>query len=58
MSLIRVDGDSTEPTLLSGDLILVDHGRNYLDPHGGLYAISIDHSLMIKRVQLSTRREV
>jgi phage repressor protein C with HTH and peptisase S24 domain len=52
MSLIRVSGDSMYPTLLSGDLILVDHGRNYVDPHGGLYAISMDHSIMIKRIQI------
>ncbi len=52
MSLIRIAGDSMEPTLLSGDLVLVDHGRNYVDPYGGLYAIALDHSIMIKRIQL------
>ena len=52
MSLIRVSGDSMEPTLQSGDLALVDHGRNYFDPQGGIYAISIDHSIMIKRLQV------
>ncbi len=52
MSLIRIAGDSMEPTLLSGDLVLVDHGRNYVDPYGGLYAIAFDHSIMIKRIQL------
>jgi phage repressor protein C with HTH and peptisase S24 domain len=52
MSLVRVSGDSMEPTLLSGDLILVDHGRNFVDAHGGLYAVSMDHSIMIKRVQV------
>jgi len=52
MSLIRVSGDSMEPTLQSGDLALVDHGRNYVDPQGGIYAISIDHTIMIKRIQV------
>lgn len=52
MSLIRVSGDSMEPTLFSGDLILVDHGRNYIDAHGGIYAISMDHTIMIKRMQM------
>lgn len=51
MSLIRVIGDSMEPTLLSGDIVLVDHSRNYVDPNGGIYAISLDHDLMIKRIQ-------
>ena len=52
MSLIRVSGDSMEPTLQSGDLALVDHGRNYVDPHGGIYAISMNQTIMIKRIQV------
>jgi len=52
MSLIRVSGDSMEPTLFSGDLVLVDHGRNYIDPQGGIYAVAIDHQIMIKRIQI------
>lgn len=52
MSLIRVSGDSMEPTLQSGDLALVDHGKNYVDPQGGVYAISIDQAIMIKRIQV------
>jgi phage repressor protein C with HTH and peptisase S24 domain len=51
MSLIKIDGDSMEPTLLSGDLVLVDHNRNAIAPQGGIYAIAIDHEIMIKRVQ-------
>lgn len=51
MSIIRVSGDSMEPTLLSGDLVLVDHGRNYMDPQGGIYALAIDNQIMIKRLQ-------
>lgn len=51
MSLIKVVGDSMEPTLLSGDLVLVDHGRTRVDPQGGIYAIAIDHEIMIKRIQ-------
>lgn len=52
MSLIRVSGDSMEPTLISGDLVLIDHNRQHLDPQGGVYAISMDHTIMIKRLQL------
>jgi phage repressor protein C with HTH and peptisase S24 domain len=51
MSLIRVDGDSMDPILLSGDLVLVDHGRNSISSRGGIYAIVIDDEIMIKRVQ-------
>jgi phage repressor protein C with HTH and peptisase S24 domain len=51
MVLIKVSGDSMEPTLLNGDLVLVDRGRDYLDPQGGVYAIALDDVIMIKRVQ-------
>lgn len=52
MSLIRVTGDSMEPTLLSGDLVLVDHGRNYIDGNGGIYALVKDNYIIIKRIQV------
>ncbi len=52
MSLVRVSGDSMEPTLKSGDIVLVDHNRNYIDPQGGIYAVSIDDGIIIKRVQV------
>lgn len=52
MSLIRVEGDSMEPTLLCGDIVLVDGNRNFIDLHGGIYAIFVNDSIMIKRVQI------
>jgi len=52
MSLIRVSGDSMEPVLYSGDIVLVDHNRNYIDPQGGIYAIAMDDQIMIKRLQV------
>ena len=51
MSLIRVRGDSMEPTLFSGDTVLIDHGKNYIEPEGGLYAMAVDGLIMIKRLQ-------
>lgn len=51
MVLVKVSGDSMEPTLLNGDLVLVDRGRNYLEPQGGVYAVALDEVIMIKRVQ-------
>lgn len=52
MALIRVRGDSMDPTLLSGDLVLVDRSRISVDPQGGIYAIAIDGQIMLKRIQL------
>ena len=51
MALIKISGDSMVPTLLPGDLVLIDHGRNRLDHQGGIYAISVNRQLMIKRLQ-------
>lgn len=52
MSLIKVAGDSMEPTFFAGDLVLVNHERNRIDPQGGIYAISINGEIMIKRIQV------
>ncbi len=52
MALIKVDGDSMEPSLVSGDLVLVDRNRDYIDPQGGIYALALDDIIMIKRVQV------
>lgn len=52
MRLIRVESDSMEPTLYSGDIVLVDGNRNFVDLHGGIYAIFVNNSIMIKRIQL------
>jgi len=50
MSLIMVSGDSMEPTLSNGDVVLIDHSRNYLHDYG-IYAICVDDSVLIKRLQ-------
>lgn len=52
MSLIAVSGDSMEPTLMTGDLVLINHGHNHLDPQGGIYAIALDDVILIKRLQI------
>ena len=52
MSLIQIKGDSMEPTLLSGDLVLVDHSKTSIDAQGGIYTIALDDQIMIKRLQL------
>jgi len=36
---------------MAGDLVLIDHGHNYLDPQGGIYAIALGDSILIKRLQ-------
>ena len=58
MSLIRIHGDSMEPTLLSGDVVLIDHSKNVISPQGGIYAIALDGEIMIKRVEYLRSRGV
>jgi len=58
MSLIRVEGDSMEPTFYSGDIVLVDHQRNYVAPQGGIYAITFDDLIMVKRLQVNPDRTI
>jgi phage repressor protein C with HTH and peptisase S24 domain len=58
MSLIRIHGDSMEPTLYGGDIVLVDHGKNAISPQGGIYAIALDGEIMIKRVEFLRSRKV
>ncbi len=52
LSLIRVMGDSMEPTLSNGDDVLVDasdHGSRLRD---GVYVIRSDDALVVKRIAL------
>jgi len=51
MSLIRVTGDSMVPTLLSGDIVLVDHSYDHIELTGGIYALAVGNEIMIKRVE-------
>ncbi|WP_430427672.1 S24 family peptidase [Parasphingorhabdus sp.] len=52
LSVIRVIGDSMEPTLSDGDDVLVDasdHGSRLRD---GIYVVRVDDTLMVKRIAL------
>lgn len=50
LCLIRVSGDSMEPTLRAGDVILVDH-RACRPDREGIYILRLDEMLLVKRVQ-------
>jgi len=52
LSVVRVMGDSMEPTLSDGDDVLVDasdHGSRLRD---GIYVMRIDDTLVVKRIAL------
>ena len=50
-SLIRVKGDSMEPTLLDGATVLVDHQRRDPAVRKGIYALRIGDELFVKRLE-------
>ena len=43
-------GDSMEPTIRSGDLLLVDRSKSRMNGDG-IYLINLDDGLMVKRVE-------
>ncbi|HBE45708.1 MAG TPA: hypothetical protein DDW17_09800 [Deltaproteobacteria bacterium] len=49
MSMIKVRGDSMAPTLLDGDVVLVNHAEKDIFD-GSIYAIVIDDEILIKRI--------
>lgn len=44
-------GDSMEPTIVSGDSLVIDKSINSVSSDGGIYVISYDGELYVKRVQ-------
>lgn len=48
--LVHSVGDSMEPTIRSGDLLLVDRNKSKLKGEG-IYLINLDDGLMVKRIE-------
>ena len=49
--LMRVTGDSMEPTIYDGDIVMLDTGRTHVYD-GSIYALRMDDTIMIKRLSL------
>ncbi|CAH1546779.1 XRE family transcriptional regulator [Vibrio harveyi] len=47
---IKARGDSMTPTLMDGDLLVVDT-REQIGVYDGVYAISVDNQLLVKRLR-------
>lgn len=52
LSIINIVGDSMEPFLIEGDLVLVDH-RTTTPKNDGIYIINYDQTLIAKRLQFA-----
>lgn len=48
---IYARGDSMEPTVFSGDTLVIDKSMNTVTSDGGIYVINYDGELFVKRVQ-------
>ncbi len=48
---IYARGDSMEPTIFSGDTLVIDKSMNTVTSDGGIYVINYDGELFVKRVQ-------
>lgn len=55
--LIRVHGDSMEPTLRAGDVILVDSRASRPDREG-IYILRLGEALLVKRLQVMPGRKI
>ena len=56
LGVITVDGDSMEPTLRTGDTVLVDFGQNQPGDKDGIYVIRTGNGLQVKRLQVELGR--
>lgn len=54
LAVIRVDGDSMEPTLFNGDWVLIDRTQRRINREG-VYAIQVGDIAWIKRISLNLR---
>jgi len=50
MALMRVTGDSMEPEIRHGDMVLIDQGKTQIYGHA-LYAVGINDEIYIKQVE-------
>lgn len=50
LALINVKGDSMEPTLSNGDVILIDMGKDGFDDNA-VYVLRLNGTLLVKRVK-------
>lgn len=55
LAIISVKGDSMEPTLLDGDVVMVDMSKTHLG-YDGLFVLRVNDILHVKRIGLSARR--
>lgn len=51
MDIIRVEGDSMEPDLRDGDLVMIDQSQREI--RDGLFVVAVDDWLFVKRIRIT-----
>ena len=57
LAVVRVDGDSMEPTLADGDWILIDRTQRKINREG-VYAIRVGDVAWVKRISLNLKEKL
>jgi phage repressor protein C with HTH and peptisase S24 domain len=55
--VIKVEGDSMEPSLLEGDTVLINKNANAIGAGGGIFAINWNKMILVKRLQMNPQTE-
>ena len=51
--VVRIDGDSMEPTLMENDTVLINKSANVIGTGGGIFAIKLRDLTLVKRLQMN-----
>jgi phage repressor protein C with HTH and peptisase S24 domain len=51
--VVRVEGDSMEPTLQESDTVLINKNANTIGAGGGIFAINWNNMVLVKRLQMN-----
>lgn len=55
--VIKVEGDSMEPTLQEGDTVLINKNANTIGAGGGIFAINWNQMILVKRLQMNPQTD-
>ena len=55
--VIKVEGDSMEPTLMESDTVLINKNANAIGTGGGIFAINWHDMSMVKRLQMKPQTD-
>ena len=57
MVLMRVSGDSMEPDVLNGDVVLIDQGKTRIVP-GQMFAVGFEEAIYLKRIDIAPGKAI